>query len=246
MKRDFGMQKVTKTLLSFSLILALASAGAVAQTFPNGQGPSSPGPPRGLSKTGYLTYEAQSTSRYSQAAALSQIASILGNKSHPPNKADRGAVLQALPDIALSGTTDPAISGTAVINNFPMIRMKASHLIGEIGGSKAEVVLLHILKSDRNAMVLAETAFQLGQIDRNPNNSVSDAIANALMKNISPAQDKVFAYSALLSLKKLAKSGPRKPDPTVFQAVSFIQKLGYGYAVNKSAAAAMKSLITYG
>lgn len=246
MKRDFGMQKVTKTLLSFSIILALASAGLAAQTFPKGQGPSSPGPPKGLNKTAYLTYEAQSTSRYSQAAALNQIASMLGSSSHPLNKAERGSALQALTDIALSGTTDPTISGTTVINNFPMIRMKASHLIGEIGGPKAEAVLLHILKSDRNPMVLAETAFQLGQIDQNPNNMVSDAIANALMKNMSPTKDKVFAYSALLSLKKLAKAGPRKPDPTVFQAVSFVQQLGYGYAVNKSAAAAIKSLVTYG
>ena len=240
------MQKVTKTLVSFSLFLVIASAGAVAQTFPSGQGPSSPGPPRGVGKAWFLTYEAQSTSRYSQAAALNQIASILGSKSHPPNKAERGSALKALTDIALSGTTDPTISGSTVINNFPMIRMKASHLIGEIGGTKAEAVLLHILKSDHNPMVLAETAFQLGQIGQNPNDVVSDAIANALMTNISPTKDKVFAYSALLSLGKLAKAGPRKPDPTVFQAVSFIQDLGYGYAVNKSAAAAIKSLITYG
>lgn len=231
--------------------LLFASAGAFAQSYSSGPVVSSV-PPNvkhgALSATASLfSFEAASTSRYTQLDLLNQISSMLKGK-HPKISAKKRATIDStLAAIALSGTEVRAkLGGSFTINNFPLLRVQACHTIGRLGGPQAEGILLEVLHYDRDPLVLAEATYELGRMKKNPHNVVSNAIAAAVRRTLIYQSENQFAYSALNAFSRLAKAGQLKADPSVYLAISNIGDMGLGYAVRKAATTALQTLASYG
>lgn len=240
-----------KKVLLAAAALLIASTGAFAQSYSSGPVVSSvpPNVKRGaLGATASLfSFEAASTSRYTQRGLLTQVGSML-NGTHPRVSAKkRGMIDSTLAAIALSGTEVRAkFGGSFTINNFPLLRVKACHTIGQLGGPEAQSILLQVLHYDRNPLVLAEASYELGRLKKNPHNVVSNAIAAALRRTLIYQSEDQFAYSALNAFSQLAKAGQLKADPSVYLAISNIGDMGLGYSVRKAATATLQTLATYG
>lgn len=240
-----------KKVLVAAAALLVASAGAFAQSYSSGPVVSAVPPKVGhgtvSAAAALFRFEAASTSRYTQLGLLTQIRSML-NGRHPAVSAKKRALIDStLSSIALSGTGIRAkFGGSFTIDNFPLLRVKACHTIGQLGGPKAESILLQVLHFDPNPLVLAEATYELGRLKKNPNNLVSDAIAAALRRTLIDQSEGQFAYSALNAFSQLAKAGQLKADPSVYLAISNIGKMGLGYRVQRAATATLKTIATYG
>lgn len=233
-----------------AVLLAAAAGSAFGQSLTSGPSISSVPPNfhlRGARiNSSLLAFEARSTSRYTQMEALDQIDSLIVGKHVKLPPRERSAIEGALSGIALSGTGRPAISGRSVINDFPLLRVRACHAIGELGGPSAERILLRVLRVDRYPLVLSEAAYELGRLRHNPNDVVSNAIAAALRRTLPYQSEDQFAYSALLAFVQLAKAGKLKADPSVYLAVTTIGRMGLGYRVDQTANTTLQTLASYG
>lgn len=240
-----------KKVIIAAAVLSMASVGAFAQSYTSGPVVSSippkvkHGAPNAAASL--FSYEAASVSRYTQLGLLTQVDSMLKGK-HPKVSAKKRAMIEStLALVALSGTEVRAKSaGSFTINNFPLLRVKACHTIGQLGGPQAQSVLLQVLHYDRDPLVLAEAAYELGRLKRNPHDIVSNAIAAALRRTMIYPSDGQFAYSALNAFSQLAKAGHLKADPSVYLAISNIGDMSPAYAVRKAATATLQTLATYG
>lgn len=237
---------------AFAFVAACAGLLAVAVIAASGQslstastGASSAAPAAGASRASFLVFEAESNSRYTQLDVVNQIGALLSKHRARLSAAERSDLYSALSVVALTGTGHPAISGTTLINDFPLIRMEACHEIGILGGARAETLLLRVLRLDNSPLVLAETAYQLGRLKRDPGNRVSNAIVAALAHN-SPRGGGIFAYEALVALGELAKVSKGSPDPAVYSAIADIGEMGYSYRVDAAASAALQAVMTFG
>lgn len=238
--------KVFALVAACSGLLVAVVAATSAQTLSTAAplaARTSPG--GGTSRASFLVYEAQSNARSTQLDVVNQITALISKPHARLSAAERSDLYEALSLVALSGTGRPAISGTTIINNFPLVRMEACHEIGMLGGKRAETVLLKVLRLDNAPLVLAEAAYQLGRLKQNPGNRVSNAIVAALGHN-SPRGEGIFPYEALAALRQLAKVSKGSPDPAVYSAIADIGTMGYSYRVDAAAAAALRAIVTYG
>lgn len=224
--------------------LAAAASGQSVAAAPMSNVSASSG--ASASKTAFLVYEAQSNSRYNQLDVVNEIGTILAKSHTRLSAAERSNLYTALSAVAMAGTGVPAISGTSITNDFPLIRMKACREIGILGGKRAQVILLRVLRLDTAPVVLSEAAYQLGRLKRDPGNSVSNAIVAALARSVPTNGEGIFAYQALVTLGELAKVNKGKPDPSVYSAIAEVARMGYDPRVNAEAATALRSVMSYG
>jgi HEAT repeat protein len=125
-----------------------------------------------------------------------------------------------LQSLATEGTARQVRSEGAVINNFPEIRRQSAQLLGEIGGERAQQVLLTILQEDPEPMVLAEAVYALGAIAINDENETLNNIVFMLRReNARETPDNNLAFAALLALEKIATSQGGISDPETINVV---------------------------
>jgi hypothetical protein len=126
-------------------------------------------------------------------------------------------ILEAL---STEGVTRQTRSNGQLVNNFPDIRRQAVELLGSVGGERAKVTLMRVVRDEREPMVLAEAAFALGQIGLNENNEVSDHLVQLLLReNASETPDNNLAYAIVLALENLSSSTGGLADPEVINAL---------------------------
>ncbi len=189
-----------------------------------------------------LLDEATSTSRSVQMDALNWIDGLM--KSHPA-QAKSVSVYQALTDLALSGTRRPAISGSTVINSFPLIRTQAVRDIGTLGGSQALAPLLQVLRYDTDPVVLSEVAYELGKLGANPNNEVTNALAQSILHTPVRASDEIYAYNALAALTRLSGTSAAAAQ-AVYTEITTVREMGFQGPVRQEAKTILSGLMGVG
>lgn len=161
--------------------------------------------------------QALSDDREMKLLALQNIRSMLeeGNVSE-----DNPSVFIVLEALAMEGTGRQVRSGGAVINNYPEIRRSAASLLGEIGGERAQGVLLDMVIEDEEPMVISEAIYGLGQIGMNENNEVTNHIVYVLgRENKKQTPDNNLAFASLLAIEKLVENGATVTDPEVVNVI---------------------------
>ncbi len=152
-----------------------------------------------------------------------------------------------LESLATEGVARQVRSEGAIINNFPEIRREATELLGRVGGETAKTTLITIIRDDPEPMVLAEAAYALGQIGLNPNNEVSDYLAQTLLReNARPTPDNNLAFSLILSLERLSAQNDGIADPEVLGALLEAASSPYIRAVRRRAIEAIINMREHG
>ncbi len=189
-----------------------------------------------------LREEALSNDRDSQLLAISQIRNMIDNGKLPGNAA---VTADLLSNLAFDGTVRPVIQDNSVINDFPEVRREACTLLGKVGGESSVDILLRVLATDPEPMVLSEAAYSLGEIGLNPNNEVSQGIADAVLRQDAVKPDNNFAFASLLAFEKLAKKNNGLKDQNAFRAILRISNGEYIPIVRQKAVQVLDELKNY-
>jgi HEAT repeat protein len=91
-------------------------------------------------------------------------------------------------------------------------------MLGRIGTEQAKEALVRVILIDEEPMVKAEAAYGLGQIGRNPNNQVLQALIFAYNQEDPTKPDNNLGYAFCLAVEKLAQKTPGGlKDPSAYQ-----------------------------
>jgi HEAT repeat protein len=163
---------------------------------------------------------------------------------------DRGntgpEIQSALEYLAMEGIVNTIREGNRVINDYPQVRMKAAQYLGDIGTPEAKILLLRLVRADREPMVLQEVVKSLGKIGTDGNREIVTAISGAVDRRNNLSQpDNLLAFSALDAYDKIAKANGGIQDPMVFQTVVNIAEGNYSPTVRSRAKQVLASLRDY-
>ena len=112
--------------------------------------------------------------------------------------------------------------------NFNLIRKDACNILGEIGGERAQRILLDVVMTDTEPMVLAEAVYALGRIGKDPKGDVLNRMVWVLHKeNMKATPDNNFAFATLLAIEKLAKSDDGIKNPETLGVLIEILEANY-------------------
>ena len=112
------------------------------------------------------------------------------------------------------------------VNYFPTVRREASRVLGELGGENSKRTLLNVLRTDDDAVVLAEAVYALGVIGDDEDGEVSQAIAFALQNQNQLIPNDNFANSSLLAIEKLIEKNGPMDNRDIYSAVVQIAQNG--------------------
>jgi HEAT repeats len=120
--------------------------------------------------------------------------------------------------LALEGSARTTREAGRLVNNFPEIRRRAANMLGRVGTEQAKEALVRVILIDEEPMVKAEAAYGLGQIGKNPNNQVVQALIFAYNQEDPTKPDNNFGYALCLAVEKLAQKTPGGlKDPSAYQ-----------------------------
>ncbi|MBI9105492.1 MAG: HEAT repeat domain-containing protein [Spirochaetales bacterium] len=186
--------------------------------------------------------QASTLDRDSKLMALKNIEKML----------DEGSVSNGDPEVhyildylAQEGVGREINQSGRMINNMPIVRKEACTLLGELGGEDAKNTLVDIALKDVEPMVLSEAIYALGKLGLNENNQISQTIASIVLSQNTLGPDDNLAYSALLSLEKLADANNGLNDPLAFQAIVAIASGNYIRPVKMKANELLNKLRKY-
>lgn len=158
-----------------------------------------------------LASQARSTDRENKLLALETV-----RKMHDSGELDSTSGTFAILELlATEGTSNQVRQSGRVINNYPVIRKEAAALLGDVGGARAQDVLLTMVREDPEPMVLAEAIYALGKVGPEQNaDMVADHIVFTLTReNARISPDNNLALATLLSLERLFDAGLEFEDP---------------------------------
>jgi len=158
-----------------------------------------------------LASQARSTERENKLIALETVRSMYesGDLQASP---ETFAIIELL---ATEGTSNQVRQSGRVINNYPVVRKEAAALLGDVGGPRAQSVLLVMVREDPEPMVLAEAVYALGKIGPQEN---ADMVANHIVytltrENAKISPDNNLALATLIALQRLFDAGMEFEDP---------------------------------
>ena len=243
-----------RTILIGAAFAILTAASVSAQ---NASQPASSGASASTASSGGQTIEelylknvamrvvreqATDLNRDSKLLALASIREMINSGSVTK---DSATTLDVLGYLANEGTAREVMENNVQINNFPEVRRQACNLLGEIGGQKADDILMQVMLQDSEPMVLSEAAYALGQIGLNKDGAVSKRIADVVMRQTIVKPDNNFAFASLLAFEKLAKKNNGLSDPASFQAIVKISQGPYIRTVKEKALQVLDELKKY-
>lgn len=158
-----------------------------------------------------LASQARSTDRENKLVALETV-----RKIHESGDLDSSpGTFVILELLATEGTSNQVRQSGRVINNYPVVRKEAAALLGDVGGARAQDVLLTMVREDPEPMVLAEAIYALGKVGPEENaDMVADHIVFTLTReNAKISPDNNLALATLLSLQRLFEAGMEFDDP---------------------------------
>ncbi len=188
--------------------------------------------------------------RDSNLLALDQIESMLTENRMSGNEA---IILGILNELAQSGTAHINMENNRVINYFPMVRKKATRLIGVLGSvtgdetikQNAEIMLIGILTNDDEVMVKSEAAFALGVIGLNQYGAAVQAIAKEIRVRTAIAPDNNFAIAVIDAIDKIAQAQGGLSDYEGYAALIDIMQGSYRRIVKEEALEVLNSMKDY-
>ncbi len=193
---------------------------------------------------------ASTVDRDANLRALDQLEDMITENRLSGNEA---VILQLLNELAQSGTTHVNMENNRVINYFPMVRKKATELIGLLGNEsgddevnlRAEIMLVNILTNDDEVMVKSEAAYALGVLGLNQYGIAVEAIAKQIKVQTAVAPDNNFAFAVILAIEKIAEAQEGLTDYEGYEALINIMQGSYNRMVKDRALEALNSMKDY-
>ena len=201
---------------------------------------------------GSLLEQAISINRESKLLALTDIKEMLdgGNVSNPD------LVFDILELLSAEGARRQVREENRLINYYPIVRQRATQLIGRMGKElgdadimqKSKNTLISILVSDEEVMVKSEAAFALGNIaftDEYDLKEVIGVLSDIIQTQSTVAPDNNYAYATILAIDAIAKNAKGVNSYKAYSALIKIVQSNYTKKVKDKAYEVMQNLKSY-
>jgi len=200
---------------------------------------------------GALLDQATSISRESKIAALDDIKEMLDDN----NLGDPDLVFDILELLSAEGAGRVVREANRLINDYPIVRRRATELIGRMGSEldedmarKAKVTLSNILISDGEVMVKSEAAFALGNIELSDEDDIGDVLDMldyAINVQSTVAPDNNFAFAIAAAIDKIVERTGEVPSYKAYTALTTIMEGNYTQAVKNKAGQVVENMKSY-
>lgn len=128
--------------------------------------------------------------------------------------------------------------------NFNLIRKDACSILGDIGGTRAQKILVDVLMADDEPMVLAEAVYALGKIGNDKDGEIFNRMMWILHKeNSKPTPDNNFAFASLLTIERIGKSSDGFKHPEALNILIEMIESNYIRDVKLKAADVISKLL---
>jgi HEAT repeat protein len=155
-------------------------------------------------------------------------------------------IQSALEYLAMEGIVNIIREGGRIINDYPQVRVKAAQCLGDIDTPETKILLIRLVRAEREPMVLQEAIKSLGKIGTDGSKEIVTAISGAVdRRNILSQPDNLLAFSALDAYDKIAKANGGIQDPMAFQTVADIAEGNYTLTVRNRAKQVLATLRDY-
>jgi hypothetical protein len=177
-------------------------------------------------KVKIIKSEAESVDRDMKKIAIQDLENMIADGEIAEDDRELISILSSL---GSEGISNQVIEQGSVINNFPLVRMDAVRLLGEVGGEIARDSIVSILLTDNEPTVLAEAIVALSKVGVDENGVVEAVLADAMRSQTALVKDNNFANAYIIAVGNLAESGSIK-DYTVIEELTKIYNHRNGYA----------------
>jgi hypothetical protein len=177
-------------------------------------------------KVKIIKSEAESVDRDMKKIAIQDLENMIADGEIAEDDRELISILSSL---GSEGISNQVIEQGSVINNFPLVRMDAVRLLGEVGGEIARDSIVSILLTDNEPTVLAEAIVALSKVGVDENGVVEAVLADAMRSQTALVKDNNFANAYIIAVGNLAESGSIK-DYTVIEEFTKIYNHRNGYA----------------
>ncbi|QEN05871.1 hypothetical protein EW093_14560 [Thiospirochaeta perfilievii] len=137
-------------------------------------------------------------------------------------------VMRIITDLGAEGTGIISINNGRIVNNFPMVRQKATRLLGNINTVNSANSLIELGEMETESMVLSEIIVGISKNTAADPQLVVDTISR-LMEVHGSSKDHNFAYAFLLAVDNLNKNNIEITNNKIFELISNMTLPDSGY-----------------
>lgn len=175
-------------------------------------------------KVNVIKQQASSDDRDSKYRALVNIESMIADGYDVANMPE---VMTTLRQLAGEGVSNIVRVNGHIVNDFPLVRMDACRLMGELPTEASYNALVDILQNEEQITVLSEAIFALGKIGINENREVTTWLTRTINQKTVTDRDDNFAYASLLAIEKFIEVDPDLVhDPAITETIMRIAAQG--------------------
>lgn len=181
-----------------------------------------------------LRSQAISTERTNKRNALATLRELVEDEAISPEDAGEIGILRLL---ATDGTTYQVRTGGQVVYDYADIRRDATELLGLIGGDQARNVLAEVLEYEKNAMVLAEAVYALGNVGMEGREDISRRLDRVITReNARDNPDDNLMYVTLRTMETLAEENTEQlSNPSLINSLIAITTGPYSALIRNQA-----------
>jgi hypothetical protein len=178
-----------------------------------------------------LRRQARASSRGEHQAAIRRIDRVL--EQNPTARGDP-ALVTVLRELALGNAVRE--SRGAGSTDFPLVRMRATKLLGRMAGSEPKRILFEILEHESESAVLAQAFRSLAMLRIPPDAAFAERATDVISRKLAgPAIDAQLALAILDSVSTLDRVGVGVQSAELYRALIRIALQAPNAAVRKRA-----------
>jgi hypothetical protein len=194
--------------------------------------------------------QAASPDRDIKLLALDGIEGLIEENTFGENAIE---LMRILEELSSEGTTKEVREGNRLVNNFPMVRLRAAEILGQVGetaaddeiAKRASSALAEILRTDDEVMVKAEAAYALGVVGLDEGGTTVAVLAKAIVTQSTVAPDNNFAYAVVLAFEKIAEKNNGIRSFQAYTALVTVMQSSYTRKVREKAFEVLQQLRKY-
>jgi len=178
-----------------------------------------------------LRYHAASPSLSDKEESLSRIEELV--RTGEIDRRDRDFI-EVLAFLALEPSRT-IIRGQGATASYPEVRMRATRLLGQIGGPDATEALYTVLDTEKDGLVIAAAVYALGELNVPPDRTLTESLTRLIEEQDPLTPDARLALAIIDTVEKIDRNSTGITDPDLYRALITLAQDNYPLGVQKKA-----------
>jgi|GEM_PF-2339965 len=127
------------------------------------------------------------------------------------------------------------VRGQGGAAGYPEVRMRATRLLGQIGGPDATETLYAVLDTERDGLVISAAVDALGELNVPPDRKLTETLTRLIEGQDPLRPDARLALAIIDTVEKIDRKSTGITDPDLYRALIALAQDNYPLAVQKKA-----------